>query len=154
MYFITISTCHLCELYNLLDNSFICIQFIFLLSSCILLQIIIDTHYLITSLYISNYPDYNKTHLNHLILTQWINTTHVIILIPLNSYYSTISAIYMYYNPKCVLCTDIVKLSQNIKLFKHSYEAKDIKDILFCYLHMYNLSTCIQIHTSSKLYYM
>ena len=36
-------------------------------------------------------PDYNKTHLNHLILTQWINTTHVIILIPLHSYYSTIA---------------------------------------------------------------
>ena len=71
----TNSTCHLCELYNLLDNSFICLQFIYLLFSCILLQIIIDTHYLIILLYISNYPDYNKIHLNHLILTQLNNTT-------------------------------------------------------------------------------
>ena len=92
MYLITTSTCHLCELHNLLDNSFICLQFIYLLSSCILLQIIINAHYVIILLYISNYPDYNKIHLNHLILTQWIDTTHVIILIPLHSYYSTIAA--------------------------------------------------------------
>ena len=70
---------------------------------------------------IINYPDYNKTHLNHLIPTQWIHTTHVIILIPLHSYYSTIAAdIHMYYNPKRVLCADIVKLLQNINLFQNS----------------------------------
>ena len=86
MYLITTSTCHLCELHNLLDNSFICLQFIYLLSSCILLQIIINAHYVIILLDISNYPDYNKIHLNHLILTQWIDTTHVIILIPLHIY--------------------------------------------------------------------
>ena len=143
MYLITTSTCHLCELHNLLDNSFICLQFIYLLSSCILLQIIINAHYVIILLYISNYPDYNKIHLNHLILTQWIDTTHVIILIPLHSYYCTIAAIYMYYNPKRVLCINIVKLLQDIK---HSYKAKGSKDIIFCYLHTYYLSTCIQIH--------
>ena len=49
----------------------------------------------------------------------------------------------MYYNPKRVLCINIVKLLQDLK---HSYKAKGSKDIIFCYLHTYNLSTCIQIH--------